>query len=367
MDLSFTPDQDALREATNRLYAKESHGERVREAEPTGFDPVLWAAVVAMGLPVMALPEAAGGAGASLTDLAAAVEVHGAHLGSVPLVETAVAARLLARFPDAADLLTEVVDGAPAALALRPATDGTAGGVPGRCGRRPGARPRRRAAGRGRPAGRHPPSRPRQPRPRRRRARPMHASWRRARTPSLPTPPPSTSGARSRRSPRPAWRAPASTSGSSTPRTASSSGCPSAASRRSSTASPTCTPGSTAAASSPTRPCGRSTRENRRRRASPPRHRWWCGEVADEAAGFSLHVHGGYGFMLEYDVQLHVRRAKATRLLLGDPAHELQRDRGATLGRGRARSRRRGPRRHRPSHPARHGLPVRAGDRGVPS
>ena len=52
---------------------------------------------------------------------------------------------------------------------------------------------------------------------------------------------------------------------------------------------------------------------------------WWCGEVADEAAGFSLHVHGGYGFMLEYDVQLHVRRAKATRLLLGDPGHELER------------------------------------------
>ncbi|HET7718760.1 MAG TPA: acyl-CoA dehydrogenase family protein, partial [Acidimicrobiales bacterium] len=51
---------------------------------------------------------------------------------------------------------------------------------------------------------------------------------------------------------------------------------------------------------------------------------WYCGLVADEAAGFSLHVHGGYGFMLEYDVQLHVRRAKATRLLLGDPHHELQ-------------------------------------------
>ena len=26
MDLSFTPDQEALREATTRLYAKESHG-----------------------------------------------------------------------------------------------------------------------------------------------------------------------------------------------------------------------------------------------------------------------------------------------------------------------------------------------------
>ena len=76
-----------------------------------------------MGLPVMALPEAAGGAGASLTDLAAAVEVHGAHLGSVPLVETAVVARLLARIAgDAAEAaLAAIVDGAPAALALRPA------------------------------------------------------------------------------------------------------------------------------------------------------------------------------------------------------------------------------------------------------
>ncbi|MDQ2649941.1 MAG: acyl-CoA dehydrogenase family protein, partial [Actinomycetota bacterium] len=51
---------------------------------------------------------------------------------------------------------------------------------------------------------------------------------------------------------------------------------------------------------------------------------WFCGRVADDAAGFSLHVHGGYGFMLEYDVQLHVRRAKAARLVLGDPRQELR-------------------------------------------
>ena len=119
MDLSFTPDQDALRDATLRLYAKESHGERVREAEAAGFDPALWAAVVQMGLPAMALPAEVGGAGASLTDLAAAVEVHGAHLGSVPLVETAVVGRLLSRLgPSAAELLAQVVDGAPATLCL---------------------------------------------------------------------------------------------------------------------------------------------------------------------------------------------------------------------------------------------------------
>ena len=50
---------------------------------------------------------------------------------------------------------------------------------------------------------------------------------------------------------------------------------------------------------------------------------WYCGEVADETTGFSLHVHGGYGFMLECDVQLHLRRAKATRLLLSTPHREL--------------------------------------------
>src|SRR6187200_2237350 len=125
MDLSFTPDQEALREATTRLYAKESHGERVREAEPTGFDPALWAAVGAMGLPVMALPEAAGGAGASLTDVAAAVEVHGGHLGSAPLVETVVAARLLAS-AGADAVLSAIVEGGVATQALRPAVDGKA-------------------------------------------------------------------------------------------------------------------------------------------------------------------------------------------------------------------------------------------------
>jgi alkylation response protein AidB-like acyl-CoA dehydrogenase len=51
---------------------------------------------------------------------------------------------------------------------------------------------------------------------------------------------------------------------------------------------------------------------------------WFCGQAADDAAGASLHYHGGYGFMEEYDIQLYVRRAKAWRLLLGDPRRELQ-------------------------------------------
>jgi hypothetical protein len=41
--------------------------------------------------------------------------------------------------------------------------------------------------------------------------------------------------------------------------------------------------------------------------------------TAQRTAAAALHVHGGYGFTLEYDVQLYQRRAKAWPLLLGDP------------------------------------------------
>jgi len=53
------------------------------------------------------------------------------------------------------------------------------------------------------------------------------------------------------------------------------------------------------------------------------------------AAESSLHFHGGYGFMLEYEVQRYVRRAKAARIALGDPRHELQTIAGVPLGRDR--------------------------------
>lgn len=37
-------------------------------------------------------------------------------------------------------------------------------------------------------------------------------------------------------------------------------------------------------------------------------------EVAERAAAFSLHVHGGYGFTTEYDIHLYYRRCKGWRL-----------------------------------------------------
>ena len=47
--------------------------------------------------------------------------------------------------------------------------------------------------------------------------------------------------------------------------------------------------------------------------------------TAQEAAGAALHFHGGYGFMLEYDIQLYYRRAKAWALVAGDPRREQRR------------------------------------------
>ncbi|MFO0691656.1 MAG: acyl-CoA dehydrogenase family protein [Myxococcota bacterium] len=51
----------------------------------------------------------------------------------------------------------------------------------------------------------------------------------------------------------------------------------------------------------------------------------FAGEAAEQSAGESLHVHGGYGFTLEYDIQLFYRRAKAWSLALDVPARELRR------------------------------------------
>ncbi|HEY2813651.1 MAG TPA: acyl-CoA dehydrogenase [Acidimicrobiales bacterium] len=62
----------------------------------------------------------------------------------------------------------------------------------------------------------------------------------------------------------------------------------------------------------------------------------WCGQVAEAAAAASLHFHGGYGFMLEYDVQLYVRRAKAWRLALGDPRRQRLETARRLWGNGRS-------------------------------
>ena len=45
----------------------------------------------------------------------------------------------------------------------------------------------------------------------------------------------------------------------------------------------------------------------------------FCTEAAREASYRSLHYHGGYGFMLEYDIQLYFRRARGWPAQFAEP------------------------------------------------
>jgi alkylation response protein AidB-like acyl-CoA dehydrogenase len=132
MELRPSDEQQLLVDSFAALYAKESSSDRVRAAEPLGFDQRLWNQLVGLGSLSMALPEASGGWGASVLDLALVAEQHGRALGPAPLVETQVACRLLARAGDpAADILGDAMAGDRlVTVALRPPRDGVAQLVP---------------------------------------------------------------------------------------------------------------------------------------------------------------------------------------------------------------------------------------------
>ena len=131
----YSEDQQAVSEAFGDLFARESTPESVRAAEAGGgFDRGLWDTLAATGAMGMALPEEVGGGGASLADLAVVVYEWGRRIAPVPLVEHAVAGRLLASSADPGAI--EVVAGAAAGeivatIALQPPLpDGTARLVP---------------------------------------------------------------------------------------------------------------------------------------------------------------------------------------------------------------------------------------------
>src|SRR5262245_5000303 len=97
VDLRLSDEQQQLVDAFTGLYAKHATPERVRAAEPLGFDTALWDQVQSLGAVAMAVPEAAGGWGASPLDLALVAEQQGRFVAPAPVIETQVAARLLAR------------------------------------------------------------------------------------------------------------------------------------------------------------------------------------------------------------------------------------------------------------------------------
>jgi alkylation response protein AidB-like acyl-CoA dehydrogenase len=132
-DYSLSSDQEAVRDAFGDFFRNECSSERVRAAEPLGYDEKLWRQLADMGAASMGLPEQAGGDGAGLADLLLVAEEAGATLAPVPFIEHAAASRALAGAPGApAGLLADAASGRRIlALAMEPASAQARQLVPG--------------------------------------------------------------------------------------------------------------------------------------------------------------------------------------------------------------------------------------------
>jgi len=111
MDLAHDDAEDAAHEAVAAALAAHCPLERVRKAEPLGFDADLWARLDPVTAPLF-----------RLTELAVAAEETGRRIAPVPFVEVSVARRLLGGL-DVADLPLPT-------LAVRPVEAGLARLVP---------------------------------------------------------------------------------------------------------------------------------------------------------------------------------------------------------------------------------------------
>ncbi|OHV32322.1 MULTISPECIES: acyl-CoA dehydrogenase [Pseudofrankia] len=135
MNLAPTEEQEALVASFADLLATHATPDRVRAAERTGgFDPELWKALLDVGVVEMAVPESRGGWGAELLDLALVAERIGAAAAAAPVIEAQVAARLLASLDTAAarTALAAALRGERlVTIAVRRAAAGVASLVPG--------------------------------------------------------------------------------------------------------------------------------------------------------------------------------------------------------------------------------------------
>jgi alkylation response protein AidB-like acyl-CoA dehydrogenase len=309
----MTDERDTLRDTLRGFFARESSAEHVRAAEalsPPGFDPALWSQARDLGVPHMAVD------GADLADLAVVTEEYGRALAPIPVVETLVAARLLHRIPGPPG---PALDGDPLlTVALRPAVDGVATLVPagavadGVVALRDDALVLARA-GRQAPA---PPTLGSGP----------VADW------TLDDITVLLEGDAARAVMAEAlddWRALMAAALVGLARRALGLGVDYAKARHQfgvpigsfqsiqHRLADVATLVDAAALLT-----GRAVTEPRSFPQRAAVAYVTAVDAARAAAGLALHVHGGYGFMVEYDIQLYFRRASAWPLLLGDPADE---------------------------------------------
>lgn len=134
MNLEPTEDQKTVRDAFARFFADRCPINVVRDAEPLGHSPALWARLRETGAPGMGVDEKLGGGGATAVDLLLLMHEAGKVLAPVPLAEHLAATRTLARTAAGRDAswFGDAVEGDIIAVpALHPAADGTARLVPG--------------------------------------------------------------------------------------------------------------------------------------------------------------------------------------------------------------------------------------------
>jgi alkylation response protein AidB-like acyl-CoA dehydrogenase len=133
VDLALSEEQQQLITAFAGLFGRASFPDQVRAAEPAGFDVALWHDLTETGVLSMAVPERQRGWGASVLDLGLVAEQAGRWLAPAPVIECQVAARLLARVGSAVALeaLTAAIAGTQlVSLSLHPARAGGAALVP---------------------------------------------------------------------------------------------------------------------------------------------------------------------------------------------------------------------------------------------
>jgi alkylation response protein AidB-like acyl-CoA dehydrogenase len=131
LNLDFSDDRKLLRDSFLRFFDQESTVDRVRAAEPLGFDPALHSALGDMGVFGLRAPGSVGGSGLGLIDAALVAEAAGRHLASAPVVEGMIVGRLLAEVTAPAEWLEKHLLGrAVTTLALHEAKPGVAQVVP---------------------------------------------------------------------------------------------------------------------------------------------------------------------------------------------------------------------------------------------
>ena len=124
MELRLSDDEQAIASTFADLLGRESSRNRVRAAVESGFDPALWSALVEFGLLELAVPGPEGGG--SFVDIVLVAEAAGRQLACAPIVETIVARRLLNVLGH-----EDSPAGAPLAFSPLPARNGILTMVPG--------------------------------------------------------------------------------------------------------------------------------------------------------------------------------------------------------------------------------------------